>query len=236
MALAVLAEIADEIAARFGVDRLAIVHRTGDVPLGDVVDRGRRRRAASRRGVRGRPLRHRRDQGAGPDLEGRAVRRRPRLDRPSRSHRTGGGARREGLHQRRHGGHRRDQPSATRPTPRTAATRRRSRSWSARRTRPSRAPWPAGATDVLVNDSHWNMHNLLPAELHPRGSGAPGREGVVDGRRRPARSRWRARLRRRPVRRLPRPGRSPDRDDRPHLQRRARSRPGSTAGRPASTA
>jgi len=25
----------------------------------------------------------------------------------------------------------------------------------------------AGATDVLVNDSHWNMHNLLPAELHP---------------------------------------------------------------------
>jgi D-amino peptidase len=25
----------------------------------------------------------------------------------------------------------------------------------------------AGATDILVNDSHWNMHNLLPAELHP---------------------------------------------------------------------
>ena len=36
MALAVLAEIADEIAARFGVERLAIVHRTGTVPLGDV--------------------------------------------------------------------------------------------------------------------------------------------------------------------------------------------------------
>ena len=35
MALAVLAEIADEIAARFGVERLAIVHRTGDVPLGE---------------------------------------------------------------------------------------------------------------------------------------------------------------------------------------------------------
>ena len=35
MALAVLAEIADEIAARFGVERLAIVHRTGAVPLGD---------------------------------------------------------------------------------------------------------------------------------------------------------------------------------------------------------
>ncbi|HEY7702008.1 MAG TPA: M55 family metallopeptidase [Candidatus Limnocylindrales bacterium] len=24
-----------------------------------------------------------------------------------------------------------------------------------------------GATDVLVNDSHWNMYNLLPADLHP---------------------------------------------------------------------
>jgi molybdopterin synthase catalytic subunit len=35
MALAVLATIADEATARFGVTRLAIVHRTGDVPLGE---------------------------------------------------------------------------------------------------------------------------------------------------------------------------------------------------------
>jgi molybdopterin converting factor subunit 1 len=35
MATRILGEIADEIAARFGVDRLAIVHRTGDVPLGE---------------------------------------------------------------------------------------------------------------------------------------------------------------------------------------------------------
>ena len=35
MAIRVLAAIADEIAARFGVERLAIVHRTGDVPLGE---------------------------------------------------------------------------------------------------------------------------------------------------------------------------------------------------------
>jgi len=35
MALAVLGRIADEIEARFGVERLAIVHRTGDVPLGE---------------------------------------------------------------------------------------------------------------------------------------------------------------------------------------------------------
>jgi MoaE-MoaD fusion protein len=35
MALRVLAAIADEIEARFGVDGLAIVHRTGEVPLGE---------------------------------------------------------------------------------------------------------------------------------------------------------------------------------------------------------
>jgi molybdopterin synthase catalytic subunit len=34
MAIRVLTAIADEIAERFGVERLAIVHRTGDVPLG----------------------------------------------------------------------------------------------------------------------------------------------------------------------------------------------------------
>src|SRR6476661_7039433 len=36
MATSVFGSIADEIEARFGVDRLAIVHRTGDVPLGEV--------------------------------------------------------------------------------------------------------------------------------------------------------------------------------------------------------
>jgi molybdopterin synthase catalytic subunit len=35
MALAVLGEIADEIEGRFGVTRIAIVHREGDVPLGE---------------------------------------------------------------------------------------------------------------------------------------------------------------------------------------------------------
>jgi len=35
MALDVMAEIADEIEARFGVSRIAIVHREGDVPLGE---------------------------------------------------------------------------------------------------------------------------------------------------------------------------------------------------------
>ena len=36
MAIAVLERIADEIRERFGVDRVAIVHRTGEVPLGEV--------------------------------------------------------------------------------------------------------------------------------------------------------------------------------------------------------
>ncbi|MBI3749983.1 MAG: molybdenum cofactor biosynthesis protein MoaE [Chloroflexi bacterium] len=35
MALAILASIADETTSRFGVTRLAIVHRTGEVPLGE---------------------------------------------------------------------------------------------------------------------------------------------------------------------------------------------------------
>ena len=35
MALGTLVTIADEVAERFGVERLAIVHRTGDVPLGE---------------------------------------------------------------------------------------------------------------------------------------------------------------------------------------------------------
>ena len=35
MALATLGTIADEIAARFGVERVAIVHRVGEVPLGE---------------------------------------------------------------------------------------------------------------------------------------------------------------------------------------------------------
>ena len=35
MALSILGQIADEVAERFGVERVAIVHRTGPVPLGE---------------------------------------------------------------------------------------------------------------------------------------------------------------------------------------------------------
>jgi molybdopterin synthase catalytic subunit len=36
MALDILGAIADEVATRFGVERIAIIHRSGEVPLGDV--------------------------------------------------------------------------------------------------------------------------------------------------------------------------------------------------------
>ena len=93
----------------------------------------------------------------------------------------------------------------------------------------------AGATDILVNDSHWNMYNLLPEDLHRSARVLQGEKAwsMVAGAQ-PAAGRI-AGLRRRPVRRLPRPGRPRPRDDRPHLQRRARSRPAWPAGRPAST-
>ena len=81
MALAILERIADEIAERFGVERIAIVHRTGDVPLGEASVAVVAVVAASRRRVRRRPVRDRRDEGARADLEGRALRRRPRLGR-----------------------------------------------------------------------------------------------------------------------------------------------------------
>ena len=47
----------------------------------------------------------------------------------------------------------------------------------------------AGATDILVNDSHWTMYNLLPEAAPPGGARPPGREGLVDGRRAPTRTR-----------------------------------------------
>ena len=72
----VLRAIASEIEQRFGVTRLAIVHRSGEVPLGEasvVVAAASAHRECR---VRRRALRHRGAQGARADLEERAVRRR----------------------------------------------------------------------------------------------------------------------------------------------------------------
>ena len=59
-----------------------------------------------------------------------------------------------------------------------------------------------GATEVVVNDSHGGMFNLRPADLDRRARVIQGQKAwsMVEGRPGP-------RLRRRPLRRLPRPGR-----------------------------
>ena len=93
----------------------------------------------------------------------------------------------------------------------------------------------AGATDILVNDSHWNMYNLLPAGLDPSArvlqgekawSMVAGAQPGADGRR-PSTSRCSSATTPGPA---IRPGRSPTPTP------ADRSRPASTAGRPASTA
>ena len=88
----------------------------------------------------------------------------------------------------------------------------------------------AGATDILVNDSHASMHNLLPEAIHPAATPAPGPEGVVDGRRSGvdgSTSRCSSATTPVPATRAGR-SRTPIRAD--------RSKRGSMAGRPASTA
>ena len=216
MALAMLATIADEIEARFGVTGLAIVHRIGVVPLGEPSIAVVAVVTASGCGVRGGALRDRRDEGPGPDLEGRAVRRRPRLDRPPGPDRArGGGVMRvyisvdmEGI-----GG-------VSHPHPTDPANARYPAAVELMVGETNAAiegALAAGATDILVNDSHWNMYNLLPEALHPARARPPGREGVVDGGGRGAGPDGAPGLRRRAVRRLSRPGRPPARDDRPHL-------------------
>jgi D-amino peptidase len=46
----------------------------------------------------------------------------------------------------------------------------------------------AGAADILVNDSHWNMYNLLPGEVHPSARVLQGQKpwSMVAGARRTA--------------------------------------------------
>ena len=81
MALETLRTIGAEIAERFGVRRLAMIHRVGRVAVGEpsVVIAA----AAAHRGAAfdATALRHRGAQGAGADLEGRAFCRRVGLDR-----------------------------------------------------------------------------------------------------------------------------------------------------------
>ena len=129
MAESVLDQIADEVAERFGVHRLAIVHRTGAVPLGEVSILVVA--AAPHRDAAFKAARYAIDETkarapiwkAEQFTDGHVW-----IGAPART--AAGPTRRdrEGLPQRRHGGDRRDQPSTTRRGARTAATRRPSSS------------------------------------------------------------------------------------------------------------
>ncbi len=70
------------------IDRVALLHRTGDLALVGAVGRGRGVVAAPRRGVRGGALLHRHPEGDGPDLEARALGGRLRLGHRSASPRA----------------------------------------------------------------------------------------------------------------------------------------------------
>ena len=75
-----LAAIAAEARQRWPmIGRLALLHRTGRLELGESSVRRRRLGTAPRRGVRGRALRHRRAEGVGPDLEARDLARGQRV-------------------------------------------------------------------------------------------------------------------------------------------------------------
>ena len=82
-----------------------------------------------------------------------------------------------------------------------------------------------GATEVTVNDSHGGMYNLTPEKLDPRARLVQGKkpysmvEAARDGE-----------LRRRALRRLPRPRRPSAGHDRAHVHGRDHARSSSTAG------
>ncbi len=163
---AVLGQIADEIAVRFEVHRLAIVHRSGAVPLGEasvaVVAVAPHRDAAFSGGA----VRHRRDEGTGADLEGGTLRGRARLDRGAGTDRPGRPGRvrvyisvdMEGV-----GG-----VSHPNPTdPKDARYPMAVELMLGEANAAIEGALAAGATEILVNDSHASMYNLPPEALHP---------------------------------------------------------------------
>src|SRR5437016_1290817 len=83
----------------------------------------------------------------------------------------------------------------------------------------------AGATEVLIADSHWNFDNLIPGRA-ARGGDAPSRNSTRV--RHDARPRWV--LRRRAVRRISCKGGNTAGDPRSHVQRKDRRGPGEWHG------
>ena len=141
---------------------------------------------------------------------------------------------REGLHQRRPGGDRRDQPSRPdRPQGRALSDVGRA---DGRRDERRHRGRPRGRRHRHPRQRQPLDHDEPAASRAPsRGPAAAGPEAVVDGLGRAARRGRDAELRRRAVRRLPRARGPSDGHHRPHLQRFRRSRRGWPAARPGNT-
>src|SRR5438132_14086909 len=77
------------------------------------------------------------------------------------------GARNEGLHLHRHGGNLRDRPGdRDGPHQGRRGVPAESTPDDPRRDAAIEGCLKAGATEVLIADSHWNLDNLIPEELH----------------------------------------------------------------------
>ncbi len=131
----------------------------------------RRLRTPPGRGVRRRPLRDGRDEGTGADLEGRALRGRPRLDRSASTHQMTWGARRSGRR-----GMKVTSRWTWRGSPASASEadraprpglRRSGRPHDGRGERCDRGRAGRRRDGVIVNDSHGSMYNLAREALHP---------------------------------------------------------------------
>ena len=183
MALGVLDAIADEIAARFGVERIADrAPDRGRAPGRD--QRAHRGRGgASGSGVRRMPLRDRGAQGAGPHLEAGTLPGWLGLDRGARA------PRRAGRDAQRRGGRMRVYLSVdmeglagishTAPTGRgDAGYPDACRLMEGEANAAIAGAFDGGATEVMVNDSHGPMFNLSPTALDPRARLVQGRKAL----------------------------------------------------------
>ena len=200
MAEAVLGQIADEVAERFGVLRLAIVHRTGAVPLGEVsilVVAAAPHRDAAFAAARyaidetkaRAPIWKAERFSDGHVWIGAPARTGAQPPTRTAAARSGDAGRdREGLPQRRHGGDRRDQPPPARPGARTAGYPAAVELMTGEANAAIAGAFDGGATDVLVNDSHGGMYNLRPegstrgrrcSRARRRGRWSPARDRIA---------------------------------------------------------